>query len=83
MLPNIWANGLSSASSQITARRRACSIASTVKINVALKTSEVREKVVLTGSIITGGSAAQFGERIASNVDLYRKIFALTASKPK
>ncbi len=83
MLPNIWANGLSSASSQITGSPQGV-------LDRLNSENQCRAEDV-------GGSrkdrfdrqhhhrriAAQFGERIASNVDLYRKIFALTASKPK
>jgi tripartite-type tricarboxylate transporter receptor subunit TctC len=53
------------------------------EINVTLRSPDVRDKLISTGSIVTGGSAAQFNAKIRGNVDRYRKIFALTGATPK
>jgi tripartite-type tricarboxylate transporter receptor subunit TctC len=53
------------------------------EINIALKTPDVRDKIVSTGSMVAGGSDNELGDLIRANVDRYRKIFALTGAKPQ
>lgn len=53
------------------------------EINIALKTPDVRDKIVSTGSMVAGGSDNELGDLIRANVDRYRKIFALTGAKPR
>ncbi len=51
-------------------------------INAALKSPDVRNRLISTGSILTGGTAAQLQQRIAGNVERYRKIFATAGAPP-
>ena len=50
------------------------------EINLALGQPDVRDKLVSTGAVITGGSAAQFRDFLAADVARYQKIFASTGT---
>jgi len=52
------------------------------EINIALKTPQVRDKIVSTGGVVAEGPAAGFGGLIGRSVDRYRKIYSLPGVKP-
>jgi tripartite-type tricarboxylate transporter receptor subunit TctC len=48
------------------------------EINLALKQPDVRDKIMSTGALVTGGTALQFHDFMAADVVRYQNIFALT-----
>jgi tripartite-type tricarboxylate transporter receptor subunit TctC len=52
------------------------------EINIALKTPQVRDKIMSTGGVVAEGPAGGFGGLIGRSVDRYRKIYSLPGVKP-
>ena len=52
------------------------------EINRALETKSVRDRIVTAGGEVVGGSPARMKETIIETTARYRKIFAVTGTKP-